>query len=237
MRRYNAAAGFTLVELLVVMAIITILASLLLPVLDKARRSAYSVACTNNLKQIYLAQQGYAEDNKDLFARHTYDPAKGWLGYNSALITGGYTGHMAAGSDLEGLSNRITRQLFYCPEKSRLGNRWSYAERHGDYGLNGRMMDNVAGVWQNPLSQYTTGYAHSYFRRRDAKRPGELILTTESNTSTPGEWLLADPNEMDFRHLGPKAVVLYHDGHILPRSAVEIAYKYGKLPWYNVTNW
>lgn len=55
--------AFTLVELLVVIAIVGILAALLLPTLGRAKRSARSVACVSNLRQIGVALELYIQDN------------------------------------------------------------------------------------------------------------------------------------------------------------------------------
>ena len=59
------AAAFTLVELLVVMAVIGILAGLLLPVLGRARGRALDAACRSNLRQQQAAWQMYTDENND----------------------------------------------------------------------------------------------------------------------------------------------------------------------------
>ena len=60
MHRQNRRAGFTLVELLVVIGTIAVLISILIPTLNKARESAQRAACLSNLKQIATLLNMYA---------------------------------------------------------------------------------------------------------------------------------------------------------------------------------
>ena len=61
--RLQNRQGFTLIELLVVIAIIAILASMLLPVLSRAKQEGQRARCTSNLHQVYLGFSMYTDDN------------------------------------------------------------------------------------------------------------------------------------------------------------------------------
>ena len=66
--RILLAHGFSLIELLTVLAVIGVLSSLLLPTLARAKIRSHQISCVNNLKQLDLAWLLYAPDNNDFLA-------------------------------------------------------------------------------------------------------------------------------------------------------------------------
>jgi prepilin-type N-terminal cleavage/methylation domain-containing protein len=84
--RTHRVAGFTLVEVLVVIAIIGVLVALLLPAVQAAREAARRMSCSNNLKQISLAGQLFESSHRHLPPGHLGpDPAINTL----TITTGG----------------------------------------------------------------------------------------------------------------------------------------------------
>jgi prepilin-type processing-associated H-X9-DG protein/prepilin-type N-terminal cleavage/methylation domain-containing protein len=79
--RIRGEVAFTLIEVLVVVAIIAILAALLLPALAQGKEQARRANCISNFRQLHLAWKLYTDDNNGMLPWNNYDaPRTGSLG-------------------------------------------------------------------------------------------------------------------------------------------------------------
>src|SRR3954470_18970177 len=119
--------AFTLVELLVVVAIIGVLVALVLPAVQSAREASRRVSCTNNLRQIGIAIQNYHGVTNCLpVARNPFPLVQSALSRTLPFVEQGsvhqlvdYTQPLTAASNQAALESSV--KLFLCPSDGQKG--------------------------------------------------------------------------------------------------------------------
>ena len=216
---------FTLIELLIVVAIITILAGLLLPALNKAKLSALASSCINNQKQIGLALQSYTGDCNGYFPHASYDlagrtPNITW-GYS--LYEGGYI------KDNKVLFCEAAAPKFTKPDtgvdRSRKGGSYNCVVKpkelanyqYINYGINYNYLASNHGNWYS-----TDIYEFVTQKMERIKNPAGKVMTAdamdERNGGT-GRHLLAywyNPGVTNNMHAchSNGSNILWCDGHV-----------------------
>ena len=150
------ASKFTLVELMIVIAIIAVLAAMLLPALNKARDKAKSITCISNLKQVGTAMALYASDNNDFVTSFCQNSSLDQYVWNSLLAI--YTGAANNAEYAKGLKS------FICPSHPQMKNaigeaidRMNPSWVSTSYGIHPELYSNggTMALWGAKLSRLT----------------------------------------------------------------------------------
>lgn len=203
--RYSGQA-FTLLELLVVMAVVAVLAGLLAPALGRAKSQAYQATCVSHLRQLGVATRLYADDNQDrlpsaeILPTQPIDPRKPLPRIADVLAP--YVGRTSA-------TNPEGTGILRCAldQTGRFAAEGSSYEWNAD--LNGHRMDETR----------TEGAFLLLERGNPAGGITNFIVTFPPDT-TP---LLLDYDPWHPRLPKPGKNVVFMDGHASPLAAGDLA--------------
>ena len=192
---------FTLIELLIVIAIIAILAAILLPALQAARERAKSSTCTSNLKQCGTTAQQYLNDHKAYWPCGNRNKNRSWTINGKTVQTNIYTFHLWRGKYIgENVANDTDTGEFSCPSMTRKTNNPSnlnYPQVYGtQYAHNtdaaaGAMIATDSGLgynvnldgWNEGYNSYTAGKANNAKPDTTSVGPSSRVLLCD-NIST-----------------------------------------------------
>ena len=222
----KARRGFSLVELLVVIGIISVLVSMLIPAVQKARDAAASVQCKSNLHQLGVAVHNYSAGfNQNLPPGLTGDTTNGrvyWFG----SIAGGTTIVDPSGGSLSKYFESDNR-LIQCPALDLANLALDYEGKTGGYGYNYEYL--APPVYASSAPWGVTVPVPSRVDRikstaativfADALGVDSFSTTARQANPVLIETPLMEPPSftyptVNFRHSGHTANVLFLDGHV-----------------------
>jgi len=204
--RYNAYHGFTLVELLVVMAIISVLAAMLLPTLAESREMARQISCASNQRQSYIYISIYNGDWNSLpdtrshpaWDPDTPGPAASKSGSNGHIVRG-YSMIWTQLVDPKEFRNNRALQCTTTNRASWTSGNWRW--RYGSNGTPVRDADTHLG-WSITK--------HPYFK---AILPG-MSLWHHSTYEPSGPWNFGPKGCNDLINRGETITIKTCDGQI-----------------------
>lgn len=209
---------FSMIELLLVISIIAILASLLLPVLNSARDSARQSACRSNLKQLGAALAGYTVDSDDYFhfsktERESSSLYKTWtmLYVQNAYISAKL---FLCGSRIPDSDSKRNYRTLLKTYSATTGKAWPW--HFSDYGYNHLLGSDHAG---ERCTQGHTGSLDAGVRAGQIRRPSGILAFGESREALT-DAALANPAGYFIIHsrytLNTKCYHGYTSGNLFP---------------------